>query len=135
MDGNARWAEAHGPPVLEGHRRGAKTLKETVKSAVRPGVKELTAYAFSTEDWTWQRGRLRALSLRARDVRPGSVDSHERRGAHLELPALAVRLLGAHLHRRAVAGLLRGRPARSARGVHRARAALRGALMAVSRRN
>jgi undecaprenyl diphosphate synthase len=52
MDGNARWAEARGLPVLEGHRRGAKTLKETVKSAVRLGVDELTVYAFSTENWS-----------------------------------------------------------------------------------
>ena len=39
MDGNARWAKAHRVPVLQGHRRGAQTLKETVKSAVRLGVK------------------------------------------------------------------------------------------------
>src|SRR5438309_8887783 len=51
MDGNARWARAQGVPVLEGHRRGAKTLKQTVKDAVKLGVKELTVYAFSTENW------------------------------------------------------------------------------------
>jgi undecaprenyl diphosphate synthase len=51
MDGNARWAEAHGLPVLEGHRRGAKTLKQTVKDAVKLGISELTVYAFSTENW------------------------------------------------------------------------------------
>jgi undecaprenyl diphosphate synthase len=51
MDGNARWAESRGLPVLAGHREGAKTLKETVKIAVRLGVKELAVYAFSTENW------------------------------------------------------------------------------------
>jgi undecaprenyl diphosphate synthase len=51
MDGNARWAKAHGVPVLEGHRQGAKTLKQTVKDAVKLGIKELTVYAFSTENW------------------------------------------------------------------------------------
>jgi undecaprenyl diphosphate synthase len=51
MDGNARWAKAHGVPVLEGHRRGAKTLKQTVKDSVKLGIKELTVYAFSTENW------------------------------------------------------------------------------------
>lgn len=51
MDGNARWAKARGVPVLEGHRRGAKTLKQTVKDAVKLGIRELTVYAFSTENW------------------------------------------------------------------------------------
>jgi undecaprenyl diphosphate synthase len=51
MDGNARWAESRGLPVLAGHREGAKTLKETVKIAVRLGINELTVYAFSTENW------------------------------------------------------------------------------------
>jgi undecaprenyl diphosphate synthase len=61
MDGNARWAEAHGVPVLEGHRQGARTLKETVKSAVRLGVRELTVYAFSTENWTRPRDEVEGL--------------------------------------------------------------------------
>jgi undecaprenyl diphosphate synthase len=52
MDGNARWAAQHGVPVLEGHRRGAKALKRTVRHAVRLGVEELCVYAFSTENWS-----------------------------------------------------------------------------------
>jgi undecaprenyl diphosphate synthase len=52
MDGNARWAGARGLPVLAGHRQGAKALKRTVRHAVKHGVTELTAYAFSTENWT-----------------------------------------------------------------------------------
>ena len=51
MDGNARWAEARGLPVLAGHRQGAKVLKQTVKDAVKLGIAELTVYAFSTENW------------------------------------------------------------------------------------
>jgi undecaprenyl diphosphate synthase len=51
MDGNARWAQARGLPVLAGHREGAKVLKQTVKDAVKLGVDELTVYAFSTENW------------------------------------------------------------------------------------
>jgi undecaprenyl diphosphate synthase len=61
MDGNARWAEGRGLPVLAGHRQGAKTLKETVKSAVRLGVRELTVYAFSTENWTRPRAEVEGL--------------------------------------------------------------------------
>ncbi len=52
MDGNARWATERGLPILEGHRQGAKTLKQTVKDAVRIGLRELTVYAFSTENWS-----------------------------------------------------------------------------------
>lgn len=51
MDGNARWAALRGLPVLEGHREGAKALKRTVKDAVRHGLRELTVFAFSTENW------------------------------------------------------------------------------------
>jgi undecaprenyl diphosphate synthase len=61
MDGNARWAEARGLPVLEGHRQGAKTLKQTVKDAVRLGIKELTVYAFSTENWSRPRDEVDGL--------------------------------------------------------------------------
>jgi undecaprenyl diphosphate synthase len=52
MDGNARWATERELPVLEGHREGARTLKQTVRNAVRLDVEELTVYAFSTENWT-----------------------------------------------------------------------------------
>jgi undecaprenyl diphosphate synthase len=52
MDGNARWASERGLPVLEGHREGARALKRTVRNAVKLDVKELTVYAFSTENWT-----------------------------------------------------------------------------------
>ena len=52
MDGNARWATQRGMPILDGHREGAQTLKQTVRDARELGVKELTAYAFSTENWS-----------------------------------------------------------------------------------
>ena len=51
MDGNARWAQARGLPVLAGHRQGAKVLKQIVKDSVKLGINELTVYAFSTENW------------------------------------------------------------------------------------
>jgi undecaprenyl diphosphate synthase len=61
MDGNARWATEHGLPVLEGHRRGAQTLKQTVRNAVSLEVEELTVYAFSTENWTRPRWEVEGL--------------------------------------------------------------------------
>src|SRR3954447_23299780 len=61
MDGNARWAQARGLPVLAGHRQGAKTLKQIVKDAVKLGISELTVYAFSTENWTRPRDEVEGL--------------------------------------------------------------------------
>jgi undecaprenyl diphosphate synthase len=61
MDGNARWAKERGLPVLEGHRRGAQALKQTVRNAVRLEVRELTVYAFSTENWTRPRDEVDGL--------------------------------------------------------------------------
>jgi undecaprenyl diphosphate synthase len=52
MDGNARWAAKRGRPILDGHREGAQTLKRIVRDARELGVEELTAYAFSTENWS-----------------------------------------------------------------------------------
>ena len=52
MDGNARWARERGLDVLEGHREGAQALKRIVREAVDLGIRELTVYAFSTENWT-----------------------------------------------------------------------------------
>jgi len=51
MDGNGRWARAHNVPKIEGHRRGAQVAKEIIKYAAKIGVKHLTLYAFSFENW------------------------------------------------------------------------------------
>jgi len=61
MDGNARWATERGLPVLEGHRVGAQTLKQTVRDAVKLELLELTVYAFSTENWTRPRWEVDGL--------------------------------------------------------------------------
>jgi undecaprenyl diphosphate synthase len=61
MDGNARWARDRGVPVLEGHRQGAQALKRTVRNAVELGIRELTVYAFSTENWTRPRTEVDGL--------------------------------------------------------------------------
>jgi undecaprenyl diphosphate synthase len=51
MDGNRRWAKSKGLPPMMGHWEGAETLGEIVKAAAELGVKTLTVYAFSTENW------------------------------------------------------------------------------------
>jgi undecaprenyl diphosphate synthase len=51
MDGNGRWATARGWPRLVGHRRGAERVKQIVRAAPDLGLRWLTIYAFSTENW------------------------------------------------------------------------------------
>jgi len=51
-DGNGRWAQQQGLPVVEGHRAGADTVKARLRDAVELGIEELTVYSFSTENWS-----------------------------------------------------------------------------------
>mgnify|MGYP002752750020 CR=1 FL=1 len=51
MDGNGRWAKRRGMPRSAGHKAGADTLKQIIVAADELGVKVLTVYAFSTENW------------------------------------------------------------------------------------
>lgn len=51
MDGNGRWAKKRGLPRLAGHQRGAETVRKIVKSCQALGVRYLTLYAFSSENW------------------------------------------------------------------------------------
>ena len=51
MDGNGRWARAQGKPRTFGHAAGARTLRRIVKFADKLGIKALSVYAFSTENW------------------------------------------------------------------------------------
>lgn len=51
MDGNGRWAELRGKERCEGHAAGVKPVRASLRAAVRHGVKFLTLYAFSTENW------------------------------------------------------------------------------------
>ncbi len=50
-DGNGRWAKARGLPVIAGHEAGADVVKARLRDAVELGIKELTVYSFSTENW------------------------------------------------------------------------------------
>lgn len=51
MDGNGRWARKRGLPRIQGHERGAKTVRSIVTHCARLGIKALTLYSFSTENW------------------------------------------------------------------------------------
>ena len=51
-DGNGRWAQARGLSVADGHRAGAENVRERLRDAAELGIRELTVYAFSTENWS-----------------------------------------------------------------------------------
>ncbi len=51
MDGNGRWAQARGLPRVAGHRRGATAVRRTVGAALKFGIRTLTLYAFSADNW------------------------------------------------------------------------------------
>ncbi len=60
-DGNGRWAQQRGLPVLEGHRAGADVVKERLRDAVDLGIEELTVFSFSTENWSRPREEVAGL--------------------------------------------------------------------------
>ena len=63
MDGNRRWAKSKGLPIAMGHKEGAKTLEKIVRHANKIGIKYLTIYAFSTENWKRSEEEVGALML------------------------------------------------------------------------
>ncbi|MEA2400295.1 MAG: undecaprenyl diphosphate synthase [Thermoleophilaceae bacterium] len=60
-DGNGRWAQRQGLPVLAGHEAGADIVKARLKDAVEFGIEQLTVYSFSTENWTRSRAEVDGL--------------------------------------------------------------------------
>ena len=63
MDGNRRWARAKGKPAAFGHKEGAKTLEKIVRYANKIGLKYITVYAFSTENWKRTEEEVNALMV------------------------------------------------------------------------
>ncbi|MFO1001263.1 MAG: undecaprenyl diphosphate synthase family protein [Planctomycetaceae bacterium] len=51
MDGNGRWAQKRGLPRIEGHRRGVTSVRSIVEEASRLGLRQLTLFCFSSENW------------------------------------------------------------------------------------
>ena len=68
MDGNGRWAKERGLPRTAGHEAGEKVLFDLVEAAISFGVKELSAYAFSTENWKRTPEEVKFLMGYSRDV-------------------------------------------------------------------
>jgi len=78
LDGNRRWAKAHGVPLLDGHRQGYLTLRTITKAAFERGVKYVSAYVFSTENWNRTPREVKYLMNLTLDVLSSEIDGlHE----------------------------------------------------------
>jgi undecaprenyl diphosphate synthase len=83
MDGNGRWANARGLPRIEGHRRGEASLMDVARGCIDIGVKWLSAYAFSTENWKRSPDEVRFLMGFNRDVIRRRVDEMHAMGVRV----------------------------------------------------
>jgi len=83
MDGNGRWANARGLPRIEGHRHGEAALMDVARGAIDIGVRWLSAYAFSTENWKRSPDEVRFLMGFNRDVIRRRVDEMDAMGVRV----------------------------------------------------
>jgi len=83
MDGNGRWAESRGVPVAAGHRAGARALRRVLEHALDLGIREVTVYSFSTENWNRPREEVEALMQLFVEMIDSQVPDMHARGARV----------------------------------------------------
>ncbi len=83
MDGNGRWAKQKGMPRVLGHRSGVKSVREVTEAAAEIGVKYLTLYAFSTENWSRPPAEVTALMGLLVETIKGEIRSLNKNGVRL----------------------------------------------------
>jgi undecaprenyl diphosphate synthase len=98
LDGNRRWAREHGLPVIEGHRQGVKTLKKVLRSALKHGVRYVSAYVFSTENWQRDRDEVRQLMKLFLWIMKHEVKELDREGIRLRVVGSKLQLGHALAH-------------------------------------
>jgi undecaprenyl diphosphate synthase len=83
MDGNGRWALGRGLPRLAGHRAGVENLRRIITACVEFGIKHLTIYAFSTENWGRPREEVDGLMFILNEVLDRELEELHRQGVQL----------------------------------------------------
>lgn len=83
MDGNGRWARRRGRPASFGHRQGVRAIKVALQACEDLGVRYLSIYAFSTENWTRPRAEVRALMRLFHETMQREIDEMHRRGVRI----------------------------------------------------
>src|SRR5919202_4484597 len=84
MDGNGRWAAQRGQPRIAGHRAGVEAVRATVDTGARLGLKALTLYAFSTENWKRPRMEVDALMRMLRRYIRLEIDEIDRQNIRFQ---------------------------------------------------
>jgi undecaprenyl diphosphate synthase len=78
MDGNGRWAKQHGLPRIKGHEKGAESVRVAIRTCRKLGIRFLTLYAFSVENWNRPKAEVDALmNLLRRFLRDEEHELHE----------------------------------------------------------
>lgn len=85
MDGNRRWAREHGLPTFEGHRRGYEKVKEVGDWCLKRGIKILTLFAFSTENWKRSKGEVEYLMNLLHFALTKELDEFNKRNIRLKI--------------------------------------------------
>ncbi|MCW5213399.1 isoprenyl transferase, partial [Desulfobulbus sp. TB] len=84
MDGNGRWAEQRRRPRLFGHKAGAESVREAVETAREVGIRHLTLYAFSTENWQRPGLEVKGLMNLLKNYLRSELDTMKKNGIRLE---------------------------------------------------
>ena len=85
MDGNGRWAQQHKLKVALGHRAGTETLREIIRNSSDLGIKALTLYAFSTENWTRSITEVEALMQLILDFFNSEIDELDQKNVRITI--------------------------------------------------
>ncbi|MDX8388547.1 MAG: polyprenyl diphosphate synthase [Ghiorsea sp.] len=83
MDGNGRWAEAQGLTRIEGHKQGAKRVRDVIQWALDAGVKQVSLFAFSTENWKRPKLEVAALMTLMATLLPLEIPKMQEKNARL----------------------------------------------------
>jgi len=97
MDGNGRWAQQRGLPRIAGHQEGVQTVKRTVEDCAEIGVKILTLYTFSTENWRRPKMEVDFLMRLAEEYTMRELPDLQRNGVRLQLMGRREKLPGSLL--------------------------------------
>lgn len=85
MDGNGRWATGRRLPRVAGHREGARAVRRTIEAAIRQGVRWLTLYAFSSENWRRPTGEVLDLTGLLRQYLKSELEELQANGIRLRI--------------------------------------------------
>lgn len=98
MDGNGRWANSRGLPRTEGHRAGEYALMDTIAGAIEAGVRYLSVYTFSTENWKRSPAEVRFIMGYASDVLARRTAQLDEWGVHVRWSGREPRLWKSVIH-------------------------------------